>query len=223
MTDTDRQTPMAAEGVTAYTLAMNYLPFIYLAVGVAIVVWMDGAGARVVLALAWIYLVPVAVGRVTIETFGRPSGRGLTQQSRAYKVWWFLTQMQMTFNRLPILEELMRLVPGLYSLWLNAWGSRVSPFSFWAPGSRVIDRYLVHVERGVVVGSGAVLSGHLGTVSGDGGYLNDIAAVTVGEGAILGASAKLGPGSRVAAGEQLPAGRILPPFVTWENGRKNRE
>ncbi len=223
MTDIDRQTPIAGEGVTAFTLAMNYLPFVYLVAGGAMVVWMDGAAARVILALAWIYLVPLAIGRVTIGIFGRPVGRELTQQSRAYKVWWFLTQMQMPLNRLPLLEELLRLVPGLYQLWLNAWGSRVSPFSFWAPGSRVLDRYLAHVGRGVVVGTGAVLSGHLGTVSGDGDYQNDIAAVTVGHGAILGASAKLGPGSRVAPGEQLPAGRILPPFVVWENGRKNRE
>ena len=223
MTEADRQAPKAAESITAFTLAMNYLPFIYLVAGGAIVVSVDGAGARIVMTLAWIYLVPVAVGRIAMILFGRPGGRGLTQRSQAYKVWWFLTQMQMLFNRLPVLEELLRLVPGLYALWLNAWGSRVSLFSFWAPGSRVMDRYLVTVERGVVIGTGAVLTGHLGTVSGDGVYLNDIAPVTVCEGTILGASAKLGPGSRVAPGEQLPAGRILPPFVTWENRRKNRE
>jgi hypothetical protein len=46
-------------------------------------------------------------------SFGRPEGQ-LTQDMSAYRVWWVLTQWQILFNRLPWLEELLRLVPGLY-------------------------------------------------------------------------------------------------------------
>ena len=65
----------------------------------------------------------------------------------------------MVFNRLPWLEEILRLMPGLYALWLFLWGGRVSPLVYWAPGSLVIDRPLVIVERGAVIGAGAGLVG----------------------------------------------------------------
>ena len=72
------------------------------------------------------------------------------------------------FNRLPWIEEILRLVPGLYALWIFLWGGRVSPLVYWAPGSLVIDRPLVIVEAGAVIGMGAGLAGHAGTLAPDG-------------------------------------------------------
>jgi hypothetical protein len=87
--------------VTGYSLVLNYLPMLYVVAGVAAVWTRDGVTARWLLAVSWIYLLPPIVSRVTIFVFGYPTGRGVRQDARAYKVWWFLAQWQVVFNRLP--------------------------------------------------------------------------------------------------------------------------
>src|SRR5262249_25660892 len=107
-----------------------------------------------------------------------------------------------------------------YALWLTLWGGRVSPLVFWAPGSIVIDRPLVIVERGAVIGTGAGLVGHAGTIAPDGSYRIDIGAVRVGRGALMGARAGLSGGAELAPHQMLPAGRLIRPFVRFDGGAK---
>ena len=215
------ETARARDKVSGFTLALNWLPFLYIVTGVLIAL---GAGVRggslAAFSLAWIYLVPPLVCRTTLAIAGYPEGRGLDQQASAYKLWWFLSQWQVVLNRVPLLDELLRLVPGLYPLWLGLWGSRVSLFAYWAPGALVVDRYLLRVERGAVIGTGVLLSGHLGVQGEDGSFRVDVAPVEIAAGAIIGAGAKLGPGCRVAGDELVPAGRLLKPFSIWQRGRK---
>ena len=216
------RTPTTAT-LTGYSLALNYLPALFLGAGALAVWWAGGWSGRLLVGLFWIYLLPPLLGRAVLVALGRPQGRDVRQNERAYTVGWFLAQLQVPFNRLPALEELLRLVPGLYSAWLNLWGGRVSPFAYWGPGARILDRCLVRVERRAVIGTGVLLSGHLGLVAEDGEFAVDIAPVTVEEGAIVGAAAALGPGARVSAGEMVPSGRSIPPFTVWQGGRKVRE
>jgi hypothetical protein len=203
--------------LTGFTLALNYLPAAQLGLGAALVASQAmSIGAALVWSAAWIFLLPPLVCRLTLLLLGTPHGRALTQADRAYKVWWFMHQWQIVFNRLPWLEELLRVVPGLYALWILLWGGRVSPLVYWAPGSLIIDRPLVVVEPGAVVGAGAGLAGHAGTLAPDGSYRIDIAAPRVGRGAIMGARSGLGPGAELAPGKLLPAGRLIPPFTRWD-------
>src|ERR1044071_7981942 len=90
---------------TAYSLALNFLPFGHVLAGIGLVVLVDGWMAQCLFGLAWLYLLPPLAGRAAIALFGMPEGEALTQQSRAYRVWWFLTQLQVIFNRFPALEE----------------------------------------------------------------------------------------------------------------------
>jgi hypothetical protein len=186
-----------------------------------VVAWQArSAGAIVAWSLAWLYLLPPVVCRLTLVIFGTPRGRALTQDARAYKVWWFTYQWQIVFNRLPWLDEILRLVPGLYALWIFLWGGRASPLVYWAPGSLVIDRALVIVERGALIGAGAGLVGHAATMADDGSYRVDIAPVRVGRNAIMGARSGLSAGSELAPGAMLPAGRMLKPFTHWDGRAK---
>jgi hypothetical protein len=207
--------------VTAFTLALNYLPLAQLATGALVVASLASSrSARLLAAAAWLYLVPPCVCRLTLFAFGRPQGRGLTQDTRAYKVWWFTHQWQVVFNRLPWLEELLRLVPGAYALWIGMWGGSVSPWAYWAPGSIVVDRHLVIVERGAVIGMGAGLTGHIASLRADGTFTVDIAAPRVGRGAIMGTRSGLGPSAELADHQVLPAGRLIPPFMHWDGHAK---
>lgn len=216
MSGAERGSANGRARIAPFTLALNYLPIVQLLTGAVVVASLAGSGRSLVLwSAAWLYLLPPLVCRATLLLFGRPQGRGLTQDTRAYKVWWFTHQWQVVFNRLPWLEELLRLVPGLYALWIGLWGGKVSPLVYWGPGALVVDRPLVIVEPGAVIGMGAGLTGHLGTLSPEGTYTVDIAAPHVGRGAIMGARSGLGASAELAANQVLPAGRLIPPFVRW--------
>ena len=207
--------------ITGFTLALNYLPLTQLLVGAAIVASQaDSLRSAILWSAGWFFLLPPLACRLTLLIFGRPRGRALTQAAHAYKIWWFIHQWQLVFNRLPWIEEIFRLVPGLYALWIFLWGGRVSPMVYWAPGSLVIDRPLVVVETGAVIGMGAGLAGHAGTLAADGSYRIDIAASRVGRGAMMGARSGLGPGAELAAGALLPAGRMIRPFMLWDGTTK---
>jgi hypothetical protein len=207
--------------LTGYTLALNYLPLVQLLVGAAVVAsCATSVTAVVAWSLAWLYLVPPLACRLALLAFGAPHGRALSQHDRAYKVWWFTYQWQAVFNRLPWLEEILRLVPGLYALWLFLWGGRVSPLVYWAPGSLVVDRPLVIVEAGAVIGGYTGLVGHVGTIAPDGSYRVDIAAPRVGRGAMMAARSGLSAGAELAPGQMLPAGRLIRSFTRWDGVAK---
>ena len=200
---------------SGYSLALNVLPFLHLLAGAAGLWLFDGVAQQVGFALAWLYVLPPLIGRVAIALFGVPQGEGFDQDARAYKVWWFLMQWQVLFNRFGFLEELLRVVPGLYALWLNAWGARVSPVVYWGPGALVMDRYSLRIARGAVIGTRAVLVGHLAVKDSSGLFRVTLAPVQIGEGALIGAHAGVGPGCVIAAGAEVPAATFLRPFTQW--------
>jgi hypothetical protein len=166
------KTPGSANAVSIsrFSLLGNFLPLALIAELVALSLTLaDAPGARMALFIGLLYLAPPLCGRLLTWVFRKPTGRDLPQSSSDFKVWWVLLRLQMPFNRLPWLEELLRMVPGLYPLWLNLWGARVHPATFWAPGARIIDRPYVSIGYGSVIGTGALLSGHLARTE-DGPY-----------------------------------------------------
>src|SRR5256885_7511363 len=102
------------------------------------------------------------------------------------------------------------MVPGLYALWLNAWGARVSPVVYWGPGAVVVDRQAARVARGAVIGTRAVLAGHLAAKDSSGAFRVTLAPVEIGEGAPVRAHAGIGPGRRGGAGGGGAAAALLP-------------
>src|SRR5205085_8003532 len=107
---------------------------------------------------AWLLLVPPIVVRLC----GRVESReDVSSESPAFLRWWFTAQWQVIFNRLPWIEEMIRLVPGLYSTWLRLWGARVGKFVYWTPGLRILDRSFVDVGGRVVFGVGVRLNPHI--------------------------------------------------------------
>jgi hypothetical protein len=199
----------------AFSLAMNFLPLAFIALGAVVVTrFTDSGGSAVILAAAWLYLVPPLACRFVLAAFGRPEG-SFTQEQRGYRVWWVLTQLQMPFNRVPQFEELIRFVPGLYPLWIALWGGKLSAQAYVAPGVVITDRYLVQVGKKAVLGFRSTLAGHMAVRNEAGRWLAVIAAPSVGASAILGGDAGLGPGSRLLDGAMLPSGRRLGPFDQW--------
>jgi hypothetical protein len=203
------------EKPSAFSLWLNALPFLHLASGFGLVFWLcDTMGCRILMLAAWVYLLPPLASRLMIIALGRPEGQ-LTQDMSAYRVWWVLTQWQILFNRLPWLEELLRLVPGLYALWIGLWGGHLSPRAYVGPGVLITDRHAVRVGHGAILGIKSILSGHLVLRNEEGRWLVLAAAPIVESEAIMGGDSRLGPGAVLRARQVLPTGRFVRPFDEW--------
>jgi hypothetical protein len=142
--------------------------------------------------------------------------------SAVYFRWWFCAQWQVVFNRLPLIEETLRLVPGLYSTWLRLWGARLGSLIYWSPGCVVLDRQLVEIGGHTVLGAGARLHSHVITRDSDGVSRLMLAPIRIGEGALIGGLSVLTAGDEIGAGEMTPATKALPPFSIWRNGKRVR-
>jgi hypothetical protein len=162
-----------------------------------------------------LYLLPLIPGRLLRETL-RLSPQGIAVGSPAFLRWWACFQCQVLFLRLPVLEEILRLVPGIYSLWLRCWGSRVGKLTYWAPGTTILDRGFLEIGDQVIFGAGVRLNPHV--------MENDLklAPIRIGDGAMIGGYSLLTAGTEIAAGERTRAFLISPPFSKWKDGRRIR-
>ncbi len=168
------------------------------------------------LAPAVLYLLPLIPGRILRESL-RSSPQGIAVDSPAFLRWWACFQCQVLFLRFPVLEELLRLVPGVYSLWLRCWGSRVGKLTYWAPQTIILDRGFLEIGDQVVFGAGVRLNPHV---------MEDelkLATIRIGDGAMIGGYSLLTAGTEIADGERTRAFLISPPFSKWKDGRRTRE
>ena len=128
-----------------------------------------------------------------------------------YLPWWGSHQLQRLFIVLPVLEDLLHLVPGAFSVWLRLWGARVGRGVVWSPGTRIFDRSLLEVGDGAILGFGVEATSHLLTHR-RGSLVVVLKPVRVGAGALVGAKAKLGPGAKVPAGAVIKALAVVTPL-----------
>jgi hypothetical protein len=222
--------PARADFSAAQRLAMvgmGYIPLLHAAAVVAFVVLPLTGVLRP--AWAWaapaaLYLLPPLVVRAVCALKPLPAG-SVGLNTGGFLRWWFTSQWQAVFNRLPVLEEMLRLIPGVYAAWLRLWGARVGRLLYASPGVRVSDRPLLRLGHRVVLGAGARLNAHM--IAAPAGAASPravlvLAPITVGDGAVVGGYATVGPGVVIAPGEITHATLILPPFSRWEHGRRRR-
>ena len=184
-----------------FTLGLPWAGFHWrLAAGLGLLYGIPPLAARI---LRW--LVPVREGRL-------PIGR------RDFFVWWALFNLQVIFCRFPALEEALRLVPGLYSLWLRLWGARVGRLVYWGAGLRILDRSFVQIGDGVMFGAAVRLNPHVLTRNPADEPELILATIRIGDQAMIGGYSLLTAGTEIAAGEATRAFLISPPFSKWKGG-----
>lgn len=169
--------------------------------------------------ILWIYLIPPILVRLLYFFGGRPQGK-LNAQSSAFWVWYTGAQLQAIYLRFPFLEEILRIIPFTYSMWLRLWGSEIGAGVYWAPGCEILDRPHLRIKGYNIIGYKATLTSHLMNTTVDDLELI-VADSLVESGATVGGHAGVGPGSIVCARETLPATMNLAPFYKWENGRRH--
>jgi hypothetical protein len=201
-------------------LVLNYLPLMQIVVIAAVVVipWAH-LGWRIAACIAVLYVVPALAARLLIAFAPIPEGR-IRVGTRAFFTWWALANLQMLFSRLPMLEEFMRLVPGLYSLWLRLWGAKIGRLTYWGAGLRILDRSFLRIGDNVIFGAAVRLNPHVLARNEQGEMELLLASIVVGDRTMVGGYSLLTAGTEIAADECTRALMISSPFSRWKNGKR---
>jgi len=213
---------MSAGGRLAM-IAAGFVPLANVLVAVALALAPAAAGGRRwiggLAAAAWLLLAPPLAVRATLALRPLPAAE-IAVGSPAFLAWWFTAQWQVIFNRLPWIEETLRLVPGLYSCWLRLWGARIGRLVYWTPGLRVLDRPFLAVGDRVAFGVGVKINPHVIMPGRDRRLVLQVGTVSIGDDALVGGYSLLLAGSWIGAGEASPGKRELAPFTGWVDGRR---
>jgi hypothetical protein len=121
-------------------------------------------------------------------------------------VWstWFVTyRLQVIYGYFPQLEGMLLAVPGLFNLWLRAWGSRVGKRVFWAALVQVTDRGHLVIGDDVMFGNAVYLSPHVMQRKAARGVLY-VKRIIIGSGSFIGSGVRMGPGVVVEPGSLVP-------------------
>lgn len=205
----------------AAMLLLNALPFCHVALIAIGSVSMPGAFAKAAVAIGGIYLAPPLLVRLLLKL--RPLRAGSYQlDAPEFLRWWASAQGQILFCRFPFLEEMLRLVPGLYSAWLRLWGAKVGRLTYWAPEMRIFDRSLIEIGDDVVFGVGGRLVPHVIAEDGSGAAHLHLGPVRIGDGCRIGGYSLLTAGTVVEPGQTLKAFSLSPPFTLWRDGRRSK-
>jgi hypothetical protein len=204
-------------------LLCNYIPFLHLVLiaGTLYFPWAT-IGWRLAAAIAVLYMLPPLVARSVLLILPIRDEH-IAIPSRDYFVWWLTLNLQTIFCRLSFLEELMRMIPGAYNMWLRLWGARIGGFTYWAAGLRILDRSFLDIGKGVVFGAGVRLNPHVIAENADGEMELILARIHLGARAIVGGYALLTAGTRIADDEATRACLLSPPFSHWQGGKRIRK
>lgn len=185
----------------------SYFPALYLGAALALSAWLvaERSWTPAVALLAHLYLSPVACYRVHHAIWPITEGSCRLDLPDVYVPWWGGHMFQLPFDAFPQLESALRLIPGLYAVWLRAWGARVGKGVHWTPLVEITDRAFVDIGDHAVIGHRVGLYAHVVARRESGELRLNLRRIRIGAGALLGAYSRLGPGAEVAPGEQLPA------------------
>ena len=199
-------------------LIFNYIPF-FLLCGVVTSIWKLHNDILLMLGIVVliIYIIPPLITRIALLICPLKETE-YDLFSKEYYVWWLTFCSQIIYLRLPFLEEILRLIPGLYSMWLRIfWGAKIGRFTFWAPGTKILDRPFLNIGNNVIFAADVRLNPHA--------QLNGkliLAPVTIEDNVIVGAYSLLVSGTVIKANQETKPFLKSAPFTIWDNGVKSK-
>ena len=199
-------------------LVFNYIPF-FLCCGTGFTIWKfhNNLALMFGIILGIIYVIPPLITRIALLLFPLKEDE-YELLSKNYYVWWLTFCCQIIYLRFPILEEILRVIPGLYSIWLRVfWGAKIGKFTFWAPGTRILDRPFLVVGDNVVFAADTRINAHVQT---DEKLL--LSPIIIEDNVVVGAYSLLTSGTVLKANQNSKAFLISPPFTVWQDGNRIR-
>jgi len=192
----------------------NYLTFFLL-----ILTLLIGMNIGIVWALATLYLFPPILARLVLLIFPIKNTH-IPFGSAEFMTWWFLSSLQTIFSRFPFLEELLRSVPSLYSIWLRLWGAKIGKMTFWAPNTTILDRSFLEVGDFVSFGMGVRLNPHVIATNDEGERELLLASIVIGDHSLIGGYSLLTTGTEICPNETTNSFLRSPPFCTWKDKKR---
>ena len=157
-----------------------------------------------------IYIFPLASFRVL--NLLSPIKEGVTDiLNDRFSPWWAGHQIQSLFVAIPSLESILRIIPGVFSIWLRAWGSKIGKNIYWTPGTIHYDRNLLRIGNNVVFGERSTTVCHVITPK-EGKALLRIKCIEIEDRAFIGAGSVVSPGVIVESGVMVRAGTNVYPM-----------
>jgi hypothetical protein len=149
-----------------------------------------------------LYGLPVFVHRLHNYFYPIPAGISYLRGNQ-YSPWWGSHQIQCIYIAFPALETLLRLIPGVFSMWLRLWGAQIGQGVYWTPHLELADRSLLEVGDRVVFGHRLTLFAHVIKPKKNDLMLY-VKKIRIGHDVFLGAGSCLGPGVNIKDGTYLP-------------------
>lgn len=166
-----------------------------------------------------LYVVPPLLGRLLRLFVTIPEG-SIKIGTKEFFAWWTLLQLQMVFCRFPSLEEMLRLIPGLYSSWLRLWGACIGRLTYWSAGTLILDRPFLSVGDDVIFGAAVRLNAHVLLKNKQGQLELLLGTLKIGDRAIIGGYSLLTAGTEIAPDEATWPFLISRPFSSWKGGKR---
>jgi hypothetical protein len=202
-------------------LLLNALPLFHLATVVIGTSLIGGFSQKIIFLVTGLYLLPPFMVRMLLAIRSIQPG-SYSMNSPEFLTWWATAQWQILFCRFPALEEILRIVPGLYSFWLRLWGAKIGRLTYWSPELRILDRSFVKIGNDVVFGVGVRLNPHVISNDENGRPLLHLGPVKIGDTCRIGGYSLLTAGTIVEPNQTLKAFSLSPPFTVWQKGRRTK-
>lgn len=195
-------------------LFCNYIPFFLLClILLTILKFHSNILLMIGILIIIIYIIPPFITRIALIICPLKQKEYMLY-TKEYYTWWLIFCAQIIYLRLPILEELIRIVPGLYSMWLRVfWGAKIGKFTFWAPGTRILERNFIEIGDNVVFAADTRINPHVQT---DTKLL--LSPIIIENNVVVGAYSLLTCGTILKANQVTKAFLISPPFSIWQDG-----
>jgi len=212
--------PMVRLSAQLLILVLNYIPFfIIIATILLVVIPYSALWLRILAGSAFFLLGPPILARLLITIFRMDEGK-IRVGSGQFFLWWTLLELQVIFCRFPSIEELLRSVPGVYSLWMRLWGAKIGKLTYWAAGTLILDRCFIEIGDNVIFGAGVRLNAHVLHRLESGELELLLGTIKIGDNACVGGYSLLTSGCEIAEGESTRAFLIMQPFDRWEGGQR---
>ena len=155
-------------------------------------------------------LIPVAIYLFPLVAYHLhqmivPIEEGESSIIGSYSPWYGTHMIQLVFIGFPSCERFLRLFPGVFSVWLRLWGSKVGKGVYYTPHLELSDRGLLEIGHGCVFGYNVKIAGHYISPSREKGLKLYVRKVVIEDGGFVGAASRLAPGVRVKAGALVKA------------------
>ncbi len=151
------------------------------------------------------YLLPLLIQRIVLAIYPmKEGGSYIGLDETTFSPWLFSLRVQQIYLVFPQLERLLFYLPGMYSAWLRAWGSKIGKSVFWTPGTIINDRSLMEVGDFVIFGHNTYMSSHFLRVK-NGRFFVYAKKIKIGSYSFIGAFTKMGPGTNIPQGSQIQA------------------